>query len=130
MRRPHAYQFGAAIWGLGTILYAPAVGGGYIVGHDGDNTPAINTTARIDPSSGDGIILLETGHPGLATKLAGEWVFWQSGKVDLFTVSADVERAFPVLATGWLIGLVALIFSLVKLVAQRRHRSTSHSAPD
>src|SRR6185295_20041654 len=48
MRAPHGFQYGFAIWGLGTILYAPNNRGGFVVGHDGDNAPAINTAARVD----------------------------------------------------------------------------------
>ena len=75
MRQPHAAQFGADIWGLGTILYAPNGTGDFIIGHDGKRSPAINATARIDPSTGDGIVFLESGHPLLATHVGGDWVF-------------------------------------------------------
>ena len=67
MRRPHARQMGADIWGLGVVLYAPNGAGGHVVGHDGNNEPAINTAARFDPASGDDIVLLESGAPLLAT---------------------------------------------------------------
>ena len=82
IRRPHASQMGADIWGLGAMLYAPNNEGGYIIGHDGNNGPAINTVARIDPASGDGIVILSTGSEMLATELAGEWVFWKTGNID------------------------------------------------
>jgi hypothetical protein len=34
----------------------------------------------LNPETGDGIIVVETGSPALATKLASEWVFWRTGK--------------------------------------------------
>ena len=102
MQRAHASQFGADIWGLGVILYAPNGSGGHIVGHDGNNEPAINTAARFDPASGDGIVILETGSPLLATRLAGEWVFWRTGAVDNLTVVAEARQTFVALAAGWL----------------------------
>ena len=71
MRRPHASSFGADIWGLGTMLYAPNNSGGFVIGHDGNNEPAINTAARLDPSTGDGIIILETGNKLLARRAEG-----------------------------------------------------------
>ena len=95
MRRPHAARFaddgwslglllsGVDAWGLGLILYAPNRAGGFIVGHDGGNAPAINTAARFDPATGDGIIVLETGDPSLASRLGGEWVFWKTGEAGL-----------------------------------------------
>jgi CubicO group peptidase (beta-lactamase class C family) len=82
MRTPHASQMGADIWGLGPMLYAPIAEGEHIIGHDGNNGPAINTTARLDPDTGDGIVILATGSELLATELAGEWVYWKTGRVD------------------------------------------------
>jgi CubicO group peptidase (beta-lactamase class C family) len=110
MRQPHATRFGAEIWGLGTILYAPNTTGGFVIGHDGTNAPAINTAARIDPDSGDGIVLLETGDPLLATSIAGEWVFWKTGNVDLLTLTRESQSILETLLAGWgVILLSALI---------------------
>lgn len=124
MRRPHAFQYGAEIWGLGTILYAPNNAGDFVVGHDGSNTPAISTSARIDPATGDGIILLETGNPRLATDIAGEWVFWNTGNVDLFMILADAKSAFPSLIAGWIVIFTCAIVT-GGFVAVRRWRSYS-----
>jgi len=85
MREPHASQMGADIWGLGTILYAPSKEGGYVIGHDGNDEPAINSAARLNPATGNGIIILETGSELLATEIGGEWVFWETGSIDLLT---------------------------------------------
>lgn len=113
MRAPEASKFGLAIWGLGTILYAPNNRDGFVVGHDGSNTPAINTAVRFDPATGDGIVLLETGDPGLATALAGEWVYWQTGNIDLFLLPVELKRAMPALAGGLIVMLLAGIATLV-----------------
>lgn len=102
MRKPHARQMGADIWGLGVILYAPTKGGGHIIGHDGDNEPAINTAARFDPASGDGIVILQTGNSSLATQIAGEWVFWQSGEVDTLVLFTEAQQTLRTLAIGCL----------------------------
>jgi CubicO group peptidase (beta-lactamase class C family) len=107
MRRPHARELGADIWGLGVILYAPTKAGGHIIGHDGDNEPAINTAARFDPASGDGIVVLETGHSSLATQIAGEWVFWQSGEVDTLVIAAEARQTLTTLAIGCLVIVLA-----------------------
>lgn len=102
MRRPHAQQLGADIWGLGVILYAPTRDGGHIIGHDGDNEPAINTAARFDPASGDGIIVLQTGNSSLATQIASEWVFWQSGEVDTLVLFMEARQTLKTLVIGGL----------------------------
>lgn len=109
MRRPHASTFGADIWGLGTILYAPNNAGSFIIGHDGNNDPAINTAARVDPASGDGIVILETGNKLLATELAGEWVFWKTGHVDFLTVTMEAGTLLKTLAAGWAAIILAAI---------------------
>ena len=120
MRRPHASQFGVDIWGLGTILFAPNKTGGFVIGHDGNNEPAINTAARLDPATGDGIVVLETGNPILATKIASEWVFWSVGKVDLLLFMIELESLITTLAAGWVvIVLMALVFTW-------RRRRTAH----
>ena len=82
MWQPTGSMYGQAIWGLGTLLYADNRAGGFVVGHDGNNEPAINTAARLNPATGNGIVILETGKPLLATHLAGEWVFWEARRVD------------------------------------------------
>jgi len=109
MRQPHASQFGADIWGLGTMLFTPNNKGDFIIGHDGSNEPAINTTARLDPSTGDGIIILESGDPLLATRLAGEWVFWHTGNLDFLMVMMNARRMMLFVAVGWIVILLTAI---------------------
>jgi hypothetical protein len=112
MRRPQAFLFGIPVWGLGETLYVPNGAGSYVIGHDGNNYPAINTTARIDPATGDGILVLETGNPTLAREIGGEWTFWHAGTVGLDTlVMFDLRNILMLLASGALvivIGSVAL----------------------
>jgi len=86
MRQVTAKAYGIPVWGLGEVLYAPNNAGSYVVGHDGNNFPAINTTARIDPATGDGIIVLSTGNGVLASGIGGDWTYWQTGVVDLPTI--------------------------------------------
>jgi CubicO group peptidase (beta-lactamase class C family) len=117
---PHASQMGEEIWGLGAMLYAPNNAGGYVLGHDGSNGPAINTAARIDPSTGDGIVILSTGHTTLATELAGEWVFWKTGNVDTLSFLTRMPIALTVVALGWFLIIAIAIFLAVRA---RRSRS-------
>lgn len=92
MRKPHARQFGADIWGLGVVLYAPDNYGDNVIGHDGGNAPAINTTVRLNPANGDGIVILETGNKQLASQVGGDWVFWQTGHVDAITLMLEIKQ--------------------------------------
>ncbi|MCK0068474.1 serine hydrolase domain-containing protein [Kordiimonas laminariae] len=115
MREPHASELGADIWGLGTILYASNNHGDFIAGHDGSNEPAINTSARYNPANGDGIIILETGNKILATELAGEWVYWQTGNIDLMLFSIQSEQMINIILLGWLISILSVIARFVWL---------------
>lgn len=99
MRTPEAYLFGLPVWGLGAALYGPNGAGGFIIGHDGANFPAISTTARVDPATGDGIVVLTTGQARLAHEIGGAWVYWQTGVVGLDTLA--------IFGAGWILTLFA-----------------------
>jgi len=109
MQTPHASQMGADIWGAGPMLFAPNNAGGYIIGHDGNNGPAINTAARFDPASGDGIVILSTGSEMLATRLAGEWVFWKTGNIDSLMFLMSLEAMLLWMGIGSLFILFAAV---------------------
>ncbi|MCR9193546.1 MAG: beta-lactamase family protein [Hyphomonas sp.] len=109
IRTPHASQMGADIWGLGAMLYAPNNSGGYIIGHDGNNGPAINTVARFDPATGDGIVILSTGSEMLATEIAGEWVFWKTGNIDSLMFLMLFEGMLMWMALG---SLIIVVFAI------------------
>ncbi|MFT6867589.1 MAG: CubicO group peptidase (beta-lactamase class C family) [Cyclobacteriaceae bacterium] len=120
MREPNASTMGMDIWGLGTILYAATENGDFIIGHDGKSTPPINTAIRLNPQTGDGIIILETGNPILATKLASEWVFWKTGKVDLTLLSMLKDNMVSTIGKGWLAIIILTI--LMSVVRNRRRK--------
>jgi CubicO group peptidase (beta-lactamase class C family) len=124
MWRPHGSQMGQEIWGLGTILYASNNEGGFVVGHDGNNEPAINTAARLNPRTGNGIVMLETGNPLLATEIAGEWVFWETGNVDLLTFTMSAPRMFRTVTYGALVILLAGFLATWRLRRAERSRGT------
>jgi CubicO group peptidase (beta-lactamase class C family) len=103
MRQPHGSTMGLDIWGLGTILFTSTENGDHVVGHDGQSTPAINTAVRLNPQTGSGIIVLTTGHPDLATRVASEWVFWKTGKVDTLLFAMLEGEMMSALGIGWLV---------------------------
>jgi CubicO group peptidase (beta-lactamase class C family) len=116
MRTPHGVQLGIEIWGLGTMLYVPNGAGDFIFGHDGHNEPAINTAARLDPASGDGIVVLETGNRLLATELAGEWVYWKTGMVDFLAFGSATSTLVWLALGGW----IAILLAAALLWRRRR----------
>lgn len=119
MWRPLGSKYGETIWGLGTMLYAHNNAGGFVVGHDGSNEPAINSAARLNPATGNGIVILETGRPLLATRLAGEWVYWETGKVDFLAFTMAMPGMIRLLGLGSLVIVLAVPIS-VWLIRRRR----------
>ena len=113
MRTPYARKMGLDIWGLGTILFAPTENNDFIIGHDGKSTPPINTAVRLNPETGDGIIILETGHPILATRLASEWVFWKTGQVDMLLFQMLTGGMIRTIVIGWIVILGMTILSAI-----------------
>ena len=115
MRKPEAFLFGLPVWGLGDILYAQSPSGGYVIGHDGANAPAINTTARLDPSTCDGIVVLQSGSATLASEIGGDWLFWRAGVVGIDTLAMfEARRLLMLLGLGGIAilaagGLVAVL---------------------
>jgi CubicO group peptidase (beta-lactamase class C family) len=106
MRQPQAALFGADIWGLGVMLFAPT-GDEFVIGHDGSNTPAINTAVRLNPVTGDGIVVLETGDPLLASTLASEWTFWQTGTPDLIMLTMQARSIATMIGAGSVVIVLA-----------------------
>ncbi len=100
MRDPQASILGFEIWGLGTMLYAPTATGDFVFGHGGQNDPAINTEARVNPDTGDGIVVLVSGSQSLATILGFHWVFWQTGLPDFLGVEPEIRRAMTAILAG------------------------------
>jgi CubicO group peptidase (beta-lactamase class C family) len=93
MPQPGAYQD----WGLGQILYAANGAGGYVVGHDGNNLPAMSHTVRINPATGNALILMTVGNEGLANQLGDDWVYWETG---ILSTNARMNHILQILQTG------------------------------
>lgn len=110
MRTPMGSSLGFEVYGVGVGLYGKDRAGDYIIGHDGSNRPAIGTTARINPSTGDGVIILATGHRNLATKIAGEWGVWKTGKPDIGLILSEV---FGTIKLALVIGLITFVLILL-----------------
>ncbi len=82
MSTPETFINDIGVYGLGPHLYSQNTENSQIIGHDGSGNNAINTVARIDLKSKDGIIILETGNRNIASAMADEWIFWKAGIAD------------------------------------------------
>lgn len=123
MRKGHWAIMGEDIYGLGSMLYIDIENNEEIFGHDGHSTPPINTAIRINPVTGDGIIVLETGNPDLATRIASDWVYLKTGKVDTLLFSMLLGKTIKIAVTGIL--LIILFF-----IGLARWRSKRKAAAD
>lgn len=120
MRVPHGSKFGADIWGLGVMLYAPTGSGDYVFGHDGANSPALNSSVRINPDNGDAIIVLVSGNTLLASSIGSQWTFWQTGLPDMLSFEDALQSAVMPMMIG--VVLTSLFFAGLVLFRRRRNQ--------
>ena len=121
MREGHWDMMGEEIYGLGTMLYIDIENNEDIFGHDGKSTPPINTAIRINPLTGDGIIVLQTGNPDLATRIASDWVYLKTGKVDTLLFSMLIGKTINIA----IVGLVSIILFLIGVARWLKKRKTT-----
>lgn len=121
LRTTHWDIMGAGVYGLGCMLYIDIENNEDVFGHDGKSTPPINTAIRINPVTGDGIIILETGNPDLATRVASDWVLLKTGKVDtlLFT------RLLGKMTTMLIIGVLFISIFVIGAGIWRKKRKNA-----
>lgn len=63
-------------WGLGQTLFT-----GGVAGHDGGAYPAWGAMVRVNPASGNGMVLLVSGGRGAVNQLGHDWVYWETGEM-------------------------------------------------
>lgn len=107
---------GREYWGLGVAIYRswqeqPTFG---VAGIHVD-APAISTDVRVNPATRNGIIVFISGRSLLASRLALEWEYWETGRIDMLLVAL---RSWKVV----LLGAVAIVLFCV--VQARRTRTT------
>jgi CubicO group peptidase (beta-lactamase class C family) len=121
MRESQWNMMGEDIFGLGCMLYIDIENNENIFGHDGKSSPPINTAIRINPVTGDGIIVLETGNPDLATRIASDWVFLKTGKIDTLLFTMLSGKMIKVIVAG----VIFIISIAIVLAKWRKKRKTA-----
>jgi CubicO group peptidase (beta-lactamase class C family) len=109
MQLPQARRFHRDIWGLGCVLYAENGQGGHVIGHDGNNRPAINHSWRLNPTSGNGILVMSSGDETFASRLGGEWTFWETGNTGIVALALGARRMLVTIVAGWMVMLAAAL---------------------
>ncbi len=118
MRQPIAETFGIDIWGAGPMLFADNGEGDFIIGHGGQS-PMLNTTARVNPATGNGLIVLSTGNRSMASDLATQWTVWESGKPDMYILKNNI----PKMIKRVLMGSLVIVFMFVIWGLRRKIKS-------
>ncbi len=111
---PETYINDIGVYGLGPHLYSQNDQNSKIIGHDGSGNNAINTAARIDLISTNGIIVLETGSRDIASSIADEWIFWKAGIADYVVMMRNKSYLLTLLITGYIIIILLSIFIIRK----------------
>lgn len=115
MTTAEAFRNRIGVYALGPHLYSQNATDTKVIGHDGSSwKPAINTAARVDLMSKNGIIILEMGNDGFASSLADEWLFWKAGIADYVVI----QRNKPYLISLLLIGCLVIIIGAVVIIWQ------------
>jgi len=71
-------------------------------------------------------VVLETGNRLLATRLAGDWVFWETGNVDFLAFNIAVPAMLRLIGLGSLV--IVLAAPTIAWSIRRRHRSRAVDA--
>ena len=106
MMEPNTFIGQTPVYALGPHLYSQGTTDSFVIGHDGSGN-AINSAARIDLISGNGIIVLETGHYSMASSIADEWLFWKTGVYDFVVMKRNQPYIIGLLVIGYLIILTS-----------------------
>lgn len=114
MGQPETYINKTPVYGLGPHLYSQNDQASRIIGHDGSGNDAINTAARMDLYSKNGIIILETGSFNIASTIADEWMFWKAGIADYVVMMRNKSHLLILLFTGYITIVLSIIFILRK----------------
>lgn len=109
MYTPHAFTNQIGIHALGPTIFAREDGGVSVTGHDGSGN-LVNTAVRIIRSTGDGIVVFETGHPNLASRLADHWIFWTTGIADFVVIMANKVWILSLLLGGYVLIVLGVVF--------------------
>lgn len=109
MYTPQAFVGTTGIHATGPTIFARDGDGLFIHGHDGSGS-SLNTAARLDRATGDGIVVFETGHPNLASSLADHWIFWKTGIADFVVITANKSWLITLLLLGYVVIIAASVF--------------------
>lgn len=96
-------------WGLGHTLYGKSNSESYVCGHGGGAFPASGAELRVNPATGNGIVILASGTQGLITEVADAWTYWETG-TKLFDIRNVVQKRMAHAIIAIVVGILAIVF--------------------
>jgi CubicO group peptidase (beta-lactamase class C family) len=99
----------AGTWGLGQTLFVANDSGGYVAGHDGGSLPAWGAMMRVNPATGNGLVLMVSGGQGAVNQLGHDWVYWETGKTTFEARRQTVYGRVVPASVAMILGVIALM---------------------
>lgn len=116
MAKPVTYLGGTPYYGLGPKFYSQTDQDSQIIGHDGSGNDAINAATRLNLTTKNGIIVLETGNFSIASNIADEWLFTEAGIADFVVLMRNKSY----LLTLGIIGNLLIILGSIVLYRRKK----------
>jgi len=98
----------SATWGLGQTLYVANDAGGHVVGHVGGAFPAMGAAVRVNPVTGNGMVLMASGGRGATNQLGHDWIYWETGKITFEARLQIVQDRLVPASVAFILGAIAL----------------------
>jgi CubicO group peptidase (beta-lactamase class C family) len=96
-------------WGLGHTLYGTNGVGGYVIGHGGGAFPALGAEMRLNPATGNGIVIVASGTQNLISEIGDVWTYWETGH-RTFDIRNVVRKRLVHALAAIFIGTLAIVF--------------------
>ena len=108
----------AETWGLGHTLYGKNDSGAFLLGHGGGAFPASGAEMRIDPTTGNAIIITATGTQGLISAIADVWVYWDTGR-KVFDIRNVVRKRLVHVSVAIVLGVTIILLYQKRLTRKK-----------
>ena len=73
-----------------------------------DRSPAWGAMMRVNPATGNGMVLMVSGGRGAVNQLGHDWVYWETGKVTFEARREIVYKRLVPASVAIILGAIAL----------------------
>lgn len=115
-------------WALGHTLFVATGAGSHIVGHDGGSPPAWGAMVRVNPATGNAMIVTVSGGAGAINDLGHDWLYWETGQVTPEGRRQLIYRRIAPASAAFVLGLLVFMLARVHPYARASRESRSSAA--